>query len=62
MSAGTGGTDGREPGRAAPRIDRRRLERVFGSGEPSVTSDEERTAADRLHDDWWRDQRPPHHG
>ncbi|UVE96067.1 hypothetical protein [Dietzia sp. B32] len=43
-------------------VDRARLDEVFGETLPETTSDEARTADGRIDDDWWREQRPPHHG
>ncbi|HJC60347.1 MAG TPA: hypothetical protein H9755_08475 [Candidatus Dietzia intestinigallinarum] len=61
------GTDaaGREsrgavPGRRA--VDRARLDAVFGETLPETTTDEVRDRGSGIDDDWWRDQRPPHHG
>lgn len=41
--------------------ERARLDAVFGETLPETTSDE-RGGGDRIGDDWWREQRPPHHG
>lgn len=43
-------------------LDRSRLDEVFGETLPEVTSDEVPDRDGRLEDDWWREQRPPHHG
>ena len=56
------GTRGSSPGRADRRVaDRRRIDEVFGETLPETTSDEARGRDTRLRDDWWREQRPPHH-
>ncbi|GAA1053547.1 hypothetical protein [Dietzia natronolimnaea] len=39
-----------------------RIDDVFGETLPRTTSDEARDLDARLGDDWWREQRPPHHG
>ncbi|MEH6819279.1 hypothetical protein [Dietzia psychralcaliphila] len=44
------------------RIDRARIDEVFGETLPETTSDEARDRDVRLGDDWWMEQRPPHHG
>lgn len=54
----TGRSAADEPGR----IDRARLDEVFGETLPETTSDEARSADHRIDDAWWREQRPPHHG
>ncbi|AWH92586.1 hypothetical protein [Dietzia lutea] len=41
--------------------DRKRIDEVFGETLPETTSDEARGRDTRLGDDWWREQRPPHH-
>lgn len=47
----------------APRnVDRTRIDEVFGDTLPETTSDEVRTPEGRIDDEWWREQRPPHHG
>ena len=48
------------PGRRA--VDRARLDAVFGETLPETTTDEVRDRGSGIDDDWWRDQRPPHHG
>ena len=45
-----------------PAKDRARLDEVFGETLPATTSDEVRSRDGRIDDDWWREQRPPHHG
>lgn len=50
------------PGSARAARDRARIDAVFGETLPATTSDEARGSDGRIHDDWWRDQRPPHHG
>jgi len=56
------GTRGTTPGSADRRAaDRRRIDEVFGDTLPETTSDEARGSDTRLRDDWWREQRPPHH-
>ena len=56
------GTRGAIPGSADRRAaDRRRIDEVFGETLPETTSDEARGRDTRLRDDWWREQRPPHH-
>lgn len=47
---------------ASRRVDRARIDEVFGETLPETTSDETRSADGRIDDDWWREQRPPHHG
>nr|WP_309234209.1 hypothetical protein [Dietzia sp. SYD-A1] len=42
--------------------DSARIDEVFGEVLPRTTSDEIRDEDGRLGDDWWREQRPPHHG
>ena len=54
------GTD--RPERARTGIDRARIDEVFGETLPETPSDESRGRGGRIDDDWWRDQRPPHHG
>ena len=49
------------PASGAP-IDRARLDRVFGQTIPEVTEDDRRTPGEALDDDFWQQQRPPHHG
>lgn len=39
-----------------------RVDAVFGQTLPETTSDEARGRDSRIDDDWWRAQRPPHHG
>lgn len=39
-----------------------RIDDVFGETLPRTTSDEARDLDARLGDDWWMEQRPPHHG
>lgn len=41
---------------------RARIDEVFGEILPRTTSDEARDRDARLGDDWWMEQRPPHHG
>lgn len=48
------------PGRRA--VDRARIDAVFGETLPETTSDETRDRGSSIDDDWWREQRPPHHG
>lgn len=43
------------------RPDPARLDEVFGETFPESTSDDARGRDDRIDDDWWREQRPPHH-
>ncbi len=43
-------------------VDRARIDEVFGETVPVTTSDEARDREARIDDDWWREQRPPHHG
>ncbi|MGX1768952.1 hypothetical protein ACWIE7_11670 [Dietzia sp. NPDC055343] len=45
-----------------PRPDKARLDAVFDETLPVTTSDERRGRDGHLDDDWWREQRPPHHG
>ncbi len=51
------------PGR---RVDRRRLDEIFGDVLPSVTQDELTDETDRSaeadRERWYRDNTPPHHG
>lgn len=42
-------------------VDRARLDEVFGDPLPGTTSDEERGRESRIDDQWWLEQRPPHH-
>ncbi|APU12732.1 MULTISPECIES: hypothetical protein [Actinoalloteichus] len=56
-------------GKAAPTPDRaaysaRRMQEVFGDVLPATTADErdERDGRPGHGDDWYRDNRPPHHG
>lgn len=63
----TGGPTGRRTsgpvGRPADRpTDSARIDEVFGQTVPETTSDEARDREGRIDDDWWHDQRPPHHG
>ncbi|MFN3601928.1 MAG: hypothetical protein ACK4UY_11135 [Dietzia sp.] len=44
------------------RNDSARIDEVFGETLPETTSDEARDRDGRLGDDWWMEQRPPHHG
>lgn len=44
------------------RVDRARIDEVFGETLPETTSDESRDRDVRFGDDWWMEQRPPHHG
>ena len=44
------------------RIDTARIDEVFGETLPETTSDEARDRDGRIDDDWWVEQRPPHHG
>ncbi len=44
------------------RVDQSRLDAIFGETLPDTTSDETRDDDSRIRDDWWRAQRPPHHG
>ncbi len=49
--------------RTAGQIDPETLDRVFGTVLPDVTRDELSDGAGaRDRDDWYRDNRPPHHG
>jgi hypothetical protein len=43
------------------RPDPARLDEVFGETLPETTSDEARDGDGGIGDDWWREQRPPHH-
>ncbi len=51
---------------AQRRVDRRRLDEIFGDVLPSVTQDEmaegDERSGDADRDRWYRDNRPPHHG
>ena len=49
------------PAPAAP-IDRARLDRVFGQTLPEVTDEDRRAPGEALDDEFWQQQRPPHHG
>lgn len=64
MSAGADGTPGGRDRESAvrPTVDRARLDAVFGETLPETTSDEARGRGSSIDDDWWREQRPPHHG
>lgn len=44
------------------RVDKARLDAVFGETLPESTNDDARGRGDRIDEDWWRAQRPPHHG
>lgn len=44
------------------RVDQARIDEVFGETLPDTISDEARGPGSGIDDDWWRDQRPPHHG
>ena len=57
--AAAGSRAGRTAGRPA---DRAGIDEVFGETVPATTSDEARDPEARIDDDWWREQRPPHHG
>lgn len=46
----------------AARQRRRRLAEVFGEVLPETTSDERAAAPEGDRDDWYRENRPPHHG
>ena len=54
------GPDRRGRDRSGP--DPARIDEVFGETLPVTTSDEARDRDGRIGDDWWREQRPPHHG
>lgn len=54
------GTDEHDTDRAP--VDRARIDAVFGVTLPETTTDEARGRGSGIDDDWWRDQRPPHHG
>ncbi|WP_112271388.1 hypothetical protein [Lentzea terrae] len=41
---------------------RRRLAEVFGEVLPETTTDERGAAPEGDRDDWYRENRPPHHG
>ena len=41
---------------------RARIDEVFGETLPETTSDEARGHDGRIDDEWWQEQRPPHHG
>ena len=54
---------GDDPKPAAPAVDRELLDRIFGTVLPETTSDErDHGAATRSDEDWYRQNRPPHHG
>ena len=53
---------GPDSDRARRAAKRARIDEVFGETLPETTSDEARGRDGRIEDDWWRDQRPPHHG
>lgn len=57
---GSGDTDG---GRATdrPAVDRARIDAVFGETLPETTADEACGRGSSIDDNWWREQRPPHH-
>lgn len=42
--------------------DRALLDEVFGDTLPDTTADEDRGQESSIDDQWWREQRPPHHG
>ena len=44
------------------RAARRRLDEIFGEVLPSQTRDDVDTATSGRTEQWYRDQRPPHHG
>lgn len=48
--------------RDRPRVDRARLDAVFGETLPETTRDERDGSDTGIGDRWWREQRPPHHG
>gem|GEM_PF-6558296 len=48
------------PGR--PRPDRERLDRVFGETLPERGPDDRLEGRGGFDEDFWREQRPPHHG
>ncbi|PRX50051.1 hypothetical protein B0I33_102168 [Prauserella shujinwangii] len=53
----------RPPRQDPPGPDRRRLDDVFGDVLPETTSDEREQAARPAEaDDWFLENRPPHHG
>ncbi|MDO8394361.1 MAG: hypothetical protein Q7T31_08240 [Dietzia sp.] len=53
--------DGSAPN-TSPSYSGARIDEVFGEALPRTTSDEARDRDARLGDDWWMEQRPPHHG
>jgi hypothetical protein len=48
--------------RTRPSYSSARIDDVFGETLPRTSSDEARDRDARLGDDWWMEQRPPHHG
>ncbi|MBB1031606.1 hypothetical protein G6027_12045 [Dietzia sp. SLG310A2-38A2] len=56
-----GATSNSAPGKR-PLSSSARIDEVFGEVLPRTTSDEARDRDARLGDDWWMEQRPPHHG
>ncbi|GGL88212.1 hypothetical protein [Nakamurella endophytica] len=66
--AGDAGASPTDPARAGavpagrPTVDRATLDRVFGVVLPDVTADEVPDVPARHDDDWYRENRPPHHG
>ena len=48
---------------AAPRVDSRLLDEIFGQVLPDTTADERDPAGNSGYDEqWYRENRPPHHG
>ncbi len=45
-----------------PPIDRRKLDEIFGDVLPDTTNDERGGSSDGYSEQWYRDNRPPHHG
>jgi hypothetical protein len=68
-AGGPGAADGADTAgdRAAVQKTRKKLDDIFGDVLPSVTRDElddraEEAGRDTERDQWYRDNRPPHHG
>lgn len=54
---------GDDPQPATPPVDRELLDRIFGTVLPETTSDErDHGSSSRGDEDWYRQNRPPHHG
>jgi hypothetical protein len=45
-----------------PRVDKKRLDEIFGDVLPDTTSDERDGSSGGYSEQWYQDNRPPHHG